>query len=565
MRPGSAPSSDGRPSWPPSSRRWPGMARSGCCSFMDPAVSARPPCCISSAFARSEHSRPVVALRRARHRLQPRQFPWGFEHCQRTHRHGRDADRLCCWSMATTGWPRWTTGSGGVPALAARRLRGRPGQPGATRRALAHRPGLARAGHRALARPAERPGERRTADRFAVPADLHPRLTALGRGHPLTLALLADSAATAVRAGRPRRRPGSGRGAGRADGRRGARRGARAGVRAVRDGLVDHRGPARPRVGDRAGEVWSWLASRPFITRGSDGLYPHDLVRDVLEADLRRRSPETYRTGAPHRPPPGDRRTARRRHRPARTVGPSEAVPAPAVPAVRIVLGAAGTWRGRRDARPDQPITPRSLDLVGRFDGAANARSPRTGSRRNRRTCPWSAPRTGIAGFVLQVVYPSRPGADRRRSGRPDGDRGGHRDLAGPPRRADQHRSIPRRPAGLSARRLRGADRLRRLDRHVAHPPAGLVVRRHRRPGVLGAVLRLPRPHPAGPHEHSTAGSTPCSASIGGVLPIDDWLELMSDRELTGEPGPIPADLLRPAPLSRARSSMTRSAPPCGT
>ena len=36
-------------------------------------------------------------------------------------------------------------------------------------------------------------------------------------------------------------------------------------------------------------------------------------------------------------------------------------------------------------------------------------------------------------------------------------------------------------------------------------------------------------------------------------MPIDDWLELISDREVTGESGPIPAGLLRPAPLPRAQ------------
>jgi len=36
-------------------------------------------------------------------------------------------------------------------------------------------------------------------------------------------------------------------------------------------------------------------------------------------------------------------------------------------------------------------------------------------------------------------------------------------------------------------------------------------------------------------------------------LPIDDWLELMSERELTGATGPVPAEQLRPAPLPRAQ------------
>ncbi len=41
--------------------------------------------------------------------------------------------------------------------------------------------------------------------------------------------------------------------------------------------------------------MWAWLETRPWVTRGTYGIYPHDLVRDVLDADLRRRSPATYR------------------------------------------------------------------------------------------------------------------------------------------------------------------------------------------------------------------------------------------------------------------------------
>ena len=41
--------------------------------------------------------------------------------------------------------------------------------------------------------------------------------------------------------------------------------------------------------------MWAWLETRPWVTRGTYGVYPHDLVRDVLDADLRRRSPATYR------------------------------------------------------------------------------------------------------------------------------------------------------------------------------------------------------------------------------------------------------------------------------
>ena len=51
----------------------------------------------------------------------------------------------------------------------------------------------------------------------------------------------------------------------------------------------------RVTVGDDAPVVWQWLESRPFVVRGVGGLHPHDLARDVLEAEFERRSPERYR------------------------------------------------------------------------------------------------------------------------------------------------------------------------------------------------------------------------------------------------------------------------------
>ena len=50
----------------------------------------------------------------------------------------------------------------------------------------------------------------------------------------------------------------------------------------------------RRAVGDKASGVWAWLESQAVRDTCVDGLYPHDLVRDALDADLRRRSPDRY-------------------------------------------------------------------------------------------------------------------------------------------------------------------------------------------------------------------------------------------------------------------------------
>lgn len=47
--------------------------------------------------------------------------------------------------------------------------------------------------------------------------------------------------------------------------------------------------------GDDAAELFGWLRGLSFIEQGPQGLFPHDLARDVLDADLRWRNPPAYR------------------------------------------------------------------------------------------------------------------------------------------------------------------------------------------------------------------------------------------------------------------------------
>jgi hypothetical protein len=42
-------------------------------------------------------------------------------------------------------------------------------------------------------------------------------------------------------------------------------------------------------VGPAAPEVWQWLERHPFVAAGPGGLSPHDLARDVLDAEMDRR------------------------------------------------------------------------------------------------------------------------------------------------------------------------------------------------------------------------------------------------------------------------------------
>jgi hypothetical protein len=46
---------------------------------------------------------------------------------------------------------------------------------------------------------------------------------------------------------------------------------------------------------ERAAELFAWLRGLSFIEQGPQGLFPHDLAREVLDTDLRWRNPEDYR------------------------------------------------------------------------------------------------------------------------------------------------------------------------------------------------------------------------------------------------------------------------------
>jgi hypothetical protein len=50
----------------------------------------------------------------------------------------------------------------------------------------------------------------------------------------------------------------------------------------------------RSALGDGAADLFEWLRGLPFIESGRYGVYPHDVVRDVLTQDLRWRDPQGY-------------------------------------------------------------------------------------------------------------------------------------------------------------------------------------------------------------------------------------------------------------------------------
>ncbi|MCA2216967.1 ATP-binding protein [Jidongwangia harbinensis] len=127
-----------------------------------------------------------------------------------------------------------------------------------------------------------------------VPAHLHDRLLAISRGHPLTLSMLVD----AVRRGASPRTladvpdvvgalltqmidevPGPRH---------------RAALEVCAQTAVTTEALLRSMVGGEVGDVFAWLRAQPFVDECAYGLYPHDVVRDALDADLRWRDPDRY-------------------------------------------------------------------------------------------------------------------------------------------------------------------------------------------------------------------------------------------------------------------------------
>jgi hypothetical protein len=47
-------------------------------------------------------------------------------------------------------------------------------------------------------------------------------------------------------------------------------------------------------VGQRAPEVWAWLATRPFVRHSGAGLHLHDLMRDLVDTEFAQRNPHAY-------------------------------------------------------------------------------------------------------------------------------------------------------------------------------------------------------------------------------------------------------------------------------
>jgi hypothetical protein len=391
--------------------------------------------------------------------------------------------------------------------------------------------------------------------RAGVSEGVRSHLADLGHGHPLTLALLADAvvAAGAV--------PGDLADApnlvaalvGQVVGDPPSEAHATGLALCARAWLTTE-DLLRHAVGDRAPEVWAWLETQPYVTRGADGLYPHDLVREVLDADLRRRSPDSYRRvnkivhdyaiAAMRRHDAADREMGAHQKLYLHRRSPFEA----SFWAMRE-RGSVAVVAGRPDDHRDV------LDVIERFEGkesAALADRWLGAQPENLRVVRSPRPPYGVVGYLFEVIYPADPSLCE----------------ADPIVRAtlaEAARISPARPGEqISIARFMGGPAEHERDANaIVAASVGSTVTWCSRP--LAWSFATPTDiefwKPAFDYIGLAAMSTVefdgrCHTIFGidwRRYPVDSWLELMAERELSGATGPPPPEMLRPPPLDRVR------------
>jgi hypothetical protein len=385
--------------------------------------------------------------------------------------------------------------------------------------------------------------------RCGVPPELHATLVPLSRGHPLALALLADAApegpvpaeladapdlVSALLEGVVDQVPGEAHAMGLAT--------CTVAWSTTEDLLADT-------VGDAAPEVWDWLARQPYVARGPRGLILHDLARDVLTAELERRSPERFRRlhGIVH-----DRVVAEiregsgpdRQHAAAQLLFLHRHSP---------LTSAIWTLRSRGSAAvvPGLPEDrPQVVRIVDRFLGPANAELVDRWLATAPEGLQVVRQEGDVVAFSLGLLLPTGTRLDRE----------------DPVVRAvleHVERTSPARP-GERIHLSRVVAGAREFERDPYAVLAGSV-------NALTTWLTLPLAWSFtapvdeefwGPFFDYIALERIAEVESGGRrstlhgidwrrLTPDRWMDLMNDRERTGDSGRAPASLLRPAPLDR--------------
>lgn len=384
-------------------------------------------------------------------------------------------------------------------------------------------------------------------ERLGVPHDRRAGLAKLARGHPLVLVMLAEVS---------RRRPGLADFEDAPDvvGRLCARIMDDVPSPAHRLGLATcaHATQATEdllgrTVGDQVEAVWTWLAQRPYVRHGPVGLYLHDVVSALFETEFRHRSPDGYL--ALHR--------AVRAYFEERLDDPNETHPERAATEI-LLLHRRGPLSAEVAGLPGATLPPLTrattadhgwmIDLLARTDG------PRAAGIAAR----WFASQGNT---LYRIKLEDGPVALAH-----------HGYLSAPPDDLDDPvattiwnlvaRHGPLRPGERIDVNRFGACSGGTRDPLLLLANGAACVLEWRHQPAAWTFLVTPDPDYYGPYFGYLGMQHMLTVDLGDG-PVGGWgwdrrrldvrslFEMMSHRELTGEIGPPPAELLRPAPLGR--------------
>jgi hypothetical protein len=299
-------------------------------------------------------------------------------------------------------------------------------------------------------------------------------------------------------------------------------------------------------VGPHAEQVWAWLVTRPYVRQGSVGLFLHDVVREAFESELTQRSPDAYTT----------LHATVRDYFLQRLVDPAE--PHPDRAAAEILLLhrrsplATTTTTLRRGgilsvvtAGPEE--REEVLALIAAGEGHQSAELARRWVTEQPRSLYCVRSQDGVLGFSVQVYLPV----------------GGTLDVDDPVAaavmQAVEKQGALRPGERVHVNRFAGAagryqgDPLQLLVNGVA-----CILEWSSRPAAWTFIVPFADDEYGRYFEY--LGMTPMAlGSVGGRVaygwdrrrfPISAFFDMAARRELTGESGPPPAELLRPVPLS---------------
>jgi len=295
--------------------------------------------------------------------------------------------------------------------------------------------------------------------------------------------------------------------------------------------------------------VWAWLRDRPFVTVRPQGLTPHDLTREVLEAEFERRSPDRYRQlhRTVHDYIVAGLRSATGMHRQllAQQLAHLHRQGPLSVP-FRAIRAQGST--AVVPARPDE--LPGIADVIGRRFGPSSAGYAREWFAEQPEGASVVRADQGIGGFAYHAFCPAGSTLERR----------------DPVVRAIlDHiaRTAPLRPGEQIdiARFLFGRDGSQTDQHAVFTGSVSSIIEWCGRPLAWGVVVSV-EPAFWGPFFDYLAFRELLRVDFDGQrhviygndfrrFPVDAWLDLMNEREQSGGSGPPPDSMQRPLPLSR--------------